>query len=317
MPGHARPLDLFRRLQPIDLHHAFGHLALAVQRRSAYRKLDRFVNGLPLVGGQRRLQSGIPNCDRLVRGSRFTSCVRHVRIDAEMENRFVLLGHGQVGLGRECDGKRTVRCSRCRSVVDFLAGVLRHAPPIEPAAPGREANFAHDAVPYIGAVDRGAGVSRRRAFHGHFRVQLGRCSRLVHRDLELRPLVFFDVEIGRTARFALDANGHAARHTVSRCREATAERTIVVRTMLLSRDFLVIPIGEDHRQRTIGERFVVVGLLVDVDAQTFVLNGLTRPVKRAVGEENRASKRACFHVPLVSAIVLRRRQLLALGSHDE
>ena len=117
-------------------------------------------------------------------------------------------------------------------------------------------------------------------------VQLRRGLRRVERDLEFRTLVFFDVDIRLTSGALRHVNPHRAHQSVARRGETAAERTVVVATMLLPRDFLVVRIGENDGQFAAGEHFVVVLLVVHAETDAFVLNRLTRTINCAVGEKN-------------------------------
>ncbi len=287
-------MHLLGRLQAVNLHRALGRAAFAVERLGLDLHLNRFLGRLPIVGIHRRLQRRVadPNAPRGRAG--FARTVGHVRGDVVNEDRLALLGHGAVRHGVERDLEPALAIGFGGTVSDFL---LRLLPTVPPVPPGREPHFAHDAVADLTAIDRRAGVRLGLARQYNVLTQPRRVVRGIQGNFELGPLVFFHSHPGIPLRPIGNIDHHLARQPVRRRRETAAERAVFVGLMHLPRDLLAVHVVEDHRHLPPGQHFVIVVDVVNAVAQTFVLDGLTRPVQRPIREDRGLLIRArlgCF-----------------------
>ena len=311
------PHDLRGLFEAMDLYHALGSLRLVVVGLCGDRNLDGLVRSLPFVRSERGLQRRVADVYAALRCARFSSCVGYVRVDGEAENRLVFFRYRAVRLRGKLDYETAVVFCHRGSMRDFLRSLRRHrAPPEVCAPPIGEPHLPHDAVTDLCAPDRRTCVRGCLAIHGYFLAQFARLFWSLNRDLKLGPFVFLNVELSLAARFVRRANRHAPREPVPRCREAAAERTVVVCLVLGLRDFLSVHVGKQHRHCFAGQHFVIVVVTVCADANAFILNGLAGAVERAIGKEERLRKDVG---PLVFPPALKlvaRRELLVFERHE-
>ncbi len=236
-------------------------------------------------------------------------------MDSIAESRLVLLGNGQVGLGRELDLEGTVGSGAGGAMSDFLSGRGRErAPPVMPAQPRRKAHLANHPVFHLGVVDGGSRVGHRTPANFYLTTKLGGLGGCIDSDLELWTFVFLHVDLsGTTGRTrALDLDAHHAHETVARSREAAIEGTIIVRSMFGSGNLLVVAIAENDRELLVRDHLVMVVMLVDPIGNPLVANGLTRTVKATIGKEDGSIVRPALTDAIAHVIVVGSAQGMTL-----
>ena len=223
-----------------------------------------------------------------------------------MEHRLVLLRHVRGGTSDKGHGELAVGIRGGGAVRDFLSFRLRRIPPAPPEPPDRIPHLAHHPVTDLGPANRGARVSLGGSLDLHVPVEFGRLGGSRQLDFEFRTLVFLHIEERDAVVAFRITDPHLAHEPIARRGEAAAERTEVVRAMLLLLDLLTVRVFEDHRDRLVGLGLVVVALLIHRNADPFELDGLPRPIQRSIGEEDRLLVRLCFfEIPIGIAFAAR------------
>ncbi len=177
---------------------------------------------LPVFPHDRRLQRRVAGPGHLVVRPRLAGRVGHIGMDLKLENRFFLFGDGRVGFCGKPDGEAAVVVGQGVAVSDRLALTGVRPVPARPPTPDREPHLAFHPPFDRRPTDRRAAVGRCLAGHRHRRPE-PRCFLWpLDRYLELRALVFLDVERGPAAR-PVGSQVHPPHHPVARCGEHAIE----------------------------------------------------------------------------------------------
>ena len=194
---------------------------------------------------------------------------------------------------------------------DFLLPRLRTRAPAEPAPPIGHLHLADDTELEHRFIDGRAGVGRRVSFQAHVLAELCRDLRRIQSHLEFRPLVLLDVERSRAWRARVDAQAHAAHQAVARRCETSRKGAVIIGVVFLPRDFLAVWINKNDFDVLACKAVVIIAVLVNAQANAFVLNDLARAIQRTISEEHRLIVRL-WRLSSVGRIFLLRAELAAI-----
>ena len=277
-----------RCLQVVHPDDSFGYLRLAVQRLGPDRQLDRLAGGLPLRRVQACLQRGVTQANQPVDRAGFTGAVGDLRLHAELEHRFVLRRHGGIGLSHERHGKRTVRGSLSLALTNLLPFFAGQDGAPDPVPPDRPAHLTHHAVPDLGAIDGGAGIGLGLAGDADLLAKARGLCRRIERNKKPRALVFLDLDPGLARGRPKHTQTAAAGHAAARSRELAVKRSERVGGQFGTIQLAPVRVLEQHRQRPARQHPIIVARLVHPQTDPLIKDGLTRPIQRAVGEQDGA-----------------------------
>ena len=184
--------------------------------------------------------------------------------------------------------------------------------PAGPPAPDGKPHLPHDAPVDLGGADGGAGVGGRLAGHHDLGVEPRGFGGRIEFYFELGSLVFLYVEVGVAGWAVAGHQGHSTQEPVSGGRKAAAERPVVVALVLSAFDLLAVGVTEYHGQSLAGQRVIVVGDGVRVDADALVVDRMARTVEGPVGEEDRLFARFRVRIPGPGSVDVLRGQLVAV-----